>query len=162
MMQFVQWPKIDELEINEVRKVLKSGKLNFWTGSNSINFEIEFRDYFNLNYCSTIANGSLVLDCAMSAINLKKGDEVIVTPRSYMASVSCIINVGAKPIFADIDINSHNITSKTIESKITKKTKAIICVHIAGYPTDVDKIKKLANKNKLFLIEDCSQAMAQR
>ena len=157
-MQFVQWPKIDELEINEVTKVLKSGKLNFWTGSNSINFEKEFRDYFNLNYCSTIANGSLALDCAMSAINLKKGDEVIVTPRSYMASVSCIINAGAKPIFADIDINSHNITSKTIEPKITKKTKAIICVHIAGYPTDVDKIKKLANKNKLFLIEDCSQA----
>ena len=152
------WPKYSLNEINLVTNVLKSGKVNYWTGKEIKYFEKEFNKYFNLKYTASIANGTLALECAIAVMNLNKGDEIIVTPRSYISSVSCVINAGCKPIFCDIDINSHNIDPLQIEKLITKKTKAIICVHLAGFPCDMDYILQIVKKNKIFLIEDCSQA----
>ena len=152
------WPKYSLNEINLVTNVLKSGKVNYWTGKEIKYFEKEFNKYFNLKYTASVANGTLALECAIAVMNLNKGDEIIVTPRSYISSVSCVINAGCKPIFCDIDINSHNIDPLQIEKLITKKTKAIICVHLAGFPCDMDYILQIVKKNKIFLIEDCSQA----
>ena len=145
------WPSHTKEEIAAVAKVLKSGKVNYFTGDQNRLFEKEFAIFSQTKYAISLANGTV-------AIEVGKGDEVIVTSRTYVASASSIVNVGAIPIFADVDIDSQNISSDTIETLITSKTKAIICVHLAGWPCDMNSILKLAKKNKLFVIEDCAQA----
>ena len=134
------WPQYTNKEIKTVINVIKSGKVNFWTGNECIQFEKEFSKYFNLRYSATVANGSLALDLALQSLDLKKNDEILVTPRSYISSVSCVINSKCKPVFIDLDINSHNLDPKLIENKINKKTKAIICVHLAGFPCDLKNL----------------------
>ena len=152
------WPQYTNKEIKTVINIIKSGKVNFWTGNECTLFEKEFSEYFNLKYTATVANGSLALDLALQSLNLKENDEIIVTPRSYIASVSCVINSKCKPVFIDLDINSHNLDPKLIENKINKKTKAIICVHLAGFPCDLKNLQIISKKYNIFLIEDCSQA----
>ena len=105
-----------------------------------------------------LSNGTVALDAALNALDIKEGDEVIVTSRSYIASVTSIVNSNATPIFADVDLDTQNITHKSINSVITNKSKAILCVHLAGWPCDMDEIMSLANQHNLFVIEDCSQA----
>ena len=158
MKNLNKWPVYSAREINAVNKVLKSGKVNYWTGKKCTEFESKFKKKFNLKYTVAVANGSLALDCALKTLNLNKNDEIIVTPKSYIASASCVINAGAKPVFADVDLNTQNLLISDVRNKITKKTKAIVCVHLAGYPCDLDEILKLCKKNKIILIEDCSQA----
>jgi len=152
------WPVFTKKEISKVSKVLESGKVNYWTGSECRLFEKEFAEYFNCKFAVALSNGTVAIDAALYALNIGKGDEVIVTARTFIASASCIVNAGAVPIFADICENSQNIKSSEVEKLITKKTKAIMCVHLAGFPCEMDKILKLAKKNKLFVIEDCAQA----
>ena len=152
------WPYYASDEVAAVSKVLKSNKVNYWTGNEGRKFESEFANFCKTKYAIAVSNGSVALDLAVKAIGIKKGDEVIVTPRSYIASVSCVVNEGATPVFADIDNQSQNITVDTINKKITKKTKAIICVHLAGWPCEMDQIVKLAKLRKIKIIEDCSQA----
>lgn len=152
------WPKYSKEEISAVSKVLKSGKVNYLFGNNGKEFEVEFSEFVSTKYSLALANGTLALDIALRAIGIKKLDEVIVTPRSYIASASCITLLGAIPIFVDVDYNSQNITAETISKAITKKTKAIICVHLAGMPCEMDAIMKLAKQNNLLVIEDCAQA----
>lgn len=152
------WPKYTAEEIKAVSSVLKSGKVNYLYGNISKEFEKEFSSYVGTNYALALANGTLALDIALRAIGITKGDEVIVTPRSYIASVSSVSLLGGIPKFVDIDLNSQNITAETIEPAITKKTKAILCVHLAGMPCEMDLIMKLAKKYKLKVIEDCAQA----
>ena len=152
------WPHYSKSEILSVKRIIESGKVNYWTGNEGSNFEREFANYTDSKFAIAVSNGSVALDIASKILGFKKGDEIIVTPRSYIASVSCVVNLGAKPVFADIDLNSQNVTAKTIEKKITKKTKGIICVHLAGWPCEMDTIMKLAKKRKLKVIEDCSQA----
>ena len=152
------WPKYSEEEISAVSMVLRSGKVNYLYGQNGNLFEKEFSDFVGTKYALALANGTLALDVALRALNISKNDEVIVTPRSYIASVSCVSLLGAKPVFADVDYNSQNITAEQIRKLITKNTKAIICVHLGGMPCEMDSIMKLAKKNNLFVIEDCAQA----
>ncbi len=152
------WPKYSSEEIQAVSNVLKSGKVNYLYGNIGKEFEKEFANFVGTNYALALANGTLALDIALRAIGISHGDEVIVTPRSYIASVSSVSLLGGNPKFVDIDFNSQNITAETIEPAITKKTKAIICVHLAGMPCEMDSIMKLARKHKLKVIEDCAQA----
>ena len=152
------WPIVSSKEIKIVNKVLKSNKLNYWTGTNCTNFEKEFSNKFKIKYSISLANGSVGLDIAIKSLKLKKNSEIIVTPRSYISSVTSVINQGLKPIFADIDLNSQNIEAKNIEKKITKNTKAVVVVHLGGMPSNMIKIKELAKKYNLKIIEDCSQA----
>ncbi len=152
------WPRYSKEEAKKVNKVLKSNKVNYWTGNEGKKFEREFSKFFKIKYTSAIANASLGLECALKALNLGRGDEVIVPSKSYVSSASCVINVNAKPVFADIDLNSQNITTETIKKLINSKTKAIICVHLGGYPCDMESILKLCKKFKIKIIEDCSQA----
>ncbi len=155
---FSPWPSFTQEEANAVSQVLLSNKVNYWTGQEGRNFEKEFADYTDAKYAVAVANGTLALDLALHALDIGEGDEVIVTPRTFIASISSVINAGATPIFADVDLASQNITVDTIEPVLTDKTKAIICVHLAGWPCDMDSIMALANERDLFVIEDCAQA----
>ena len=152
------WPSYDNDEVDAVAKVLLSNKVNYWTGTECKKFENNFSKWIGVKHSISVANGTAALELALKALEVKAGDEVIVTPRTFIASVSCIVNSGAKPIFVDVDIDSQNITAKTIQPAISNKTKAIICVHLGGYPCEMDEIKSLAKLHNLFVVEDCSQA----
>ena len=152
------WPVFTQEEADTVSKVLLSNKVNYWTGSEGKNFEIEFSKQCDVQHAIVLSNGTVAIDLALKALNIGAGDEVVVTPRSFIASVSSVINSGATPIFADVDLNSGNITSESICKVISDKTKAIICVHLAGFPCEMDDIMDLANEKGVYVIEDCAQA----
>lgn len=152
------WPYFAEDEIQVVNKVLHSGKVNYWTGQDCKFFEKEFANYIGINQAIALANGTVSLELALHACGIGPGDEVITSPRTFIASASAIVARGAKPIFSDVDPHSQNITADTIQAKITNKTKAIIPVHLAGWPCEMDKIMVLAEKHNLYVIEDCAQA----
>ena len=152
------WPYFSEDEISAATKVLQSGKVNYWTGKECKKFETEFAQYIGSQHAISLMNGTVSLELALRACGIKSGDEVITTPRTFIASASSIIALGAIPVFADIDLISQNITAHSIQQKITSKTKAIIPVHLAGYPCEMDKIMALAEQYQLYVIEDCAQA----
>lgn len=156
--KFSPWPSFTDEEISAVSEVLRSNKVNYWTGQEGREFEKEFAEYTDSKYAIALANGTLALDLALHSLNIGKGDEVVVTSRTFIASISSIINAGATPVFADVDLETQNITAETIEAALTAKTKAIICVHLAGWPCDMDSIMALAQQHDLFVIEDCAQA----
>ena len=156
--QFSPWPSFTQAEADAVSQVLLSNKVNYWTGTECREFEKEFAAWAGTDYAVTLANGTLALDVALQAMGIGEGDEVIVTPRSFIASVSTVVNAGAIPVFADVDNNTGNVSATTIAPKITDKTKAIICVHLAGWPCDMDEIMALAKQHNLWVIEDCAQA----
>jgi dTDP-4-amino-4,6-dideoxygalactose transaminase len=156
--KFSSWPLFSEEEADAVKNVLLSNKVNYWTGNECREFEKEFAVWSNSKYAIALGNGTLALDSAFKALDISVGDEVIVTSRTYIASVTSIVNAGAIPIFADVDLNSQNITPESIRSMITSKTKVIVCVHLAGWPCEMDGIMDLANEFNLYVIEDCSQA----
>ncbi len=156
--KFSSWPSFTSEEADSVRNVLLSNKVNYWTGNECREFEKEFAVWSNSKYAIALGNGTLALDSALKALDIGFGNEVIVTSRTYIASVTSIVTAGAIPIFADIDTNSQNITTTSIRSLITKKNKAIICVHLAGWPCEMDEIIELANEFNLYVIEDCAQA----
>ncbi len=155
---FSPWPSFTEEEAEAVKKVLLSNRVNYWTGEEARNFEKEFATYTESKHAIALANGTVALDVALLAMGIGAGDEVIVTPRTFLASASSIVNTGAKPVFAEVDADSQNITADTIEAVLTPKTKALICVHLAGWPCDMDPIMELAEKHNLYVIEDCAQA----
>jgi dTDP-4-amino-4,6-dideoxygalactose transaminase len=155
---FPPWPSFTKDEANAVSDVILSNKVNYWTGTECRNFENEFAQWVGVKHAIALANGTVALDLALKGLNIGPGDEVVVTPRTFIASISCVVSAGAIPVFADVDHESGNISADTISKVLTTKTKAIICVHLAGWPCDMDPIMDLANKNKLFVIEDCAQA----
>lgn len=152
------WPSFSQEESDAVSKVLLSNKVNYWTGEECKHFEKEFAGFSGSNHAIALANGTLAIDLALVALNIGEGDEVIVTPRTFLASASCIVNAGATPVFADVDPDSQNITAETISKVLTAKTKGILCVHLAGWPCDMDPILELAQANNCYVIEDCAQA----
>jgi len=155
---FAPWPSFSEEEGKVIKDVLLSNKVNYWTGDECRKFEKEFAEWSGVDYSIALANGTLALEVAVRALEIGPGDEVIVTPRSFIASISCVVNVGATPIFADVDPESGNITAETILKVLTPKTKAIVCVHFAGWPCDMDPIMALASQHNIKVIEDCAQA----
>jgi len=157
-IKFNSWPVYSNNEIKIINKVVKSGKVNYWTGNYCSIFENYFRKKFNLNYTVSIANGSVALDAALSILNLKKNDEVLVTSRSYITTASSIQKTPAKIKFLDVNLNNQNICLNDLKKKINNKTKLIICVHLAGWPCDINKIKKIIGKRKILILEDCAQA----
>lgn len=156
------WPHFGEAELDAARNVLASGNVNYWTGNHCRDFEEEFAAYHGGGHAISLANGTLALELALRALGIGHGDEVVVTPRSYFASASCCEMVGAKPLFADVDRNSQNVTADTIAVVITPNTKAIIVVHLAGWPCAMPEIMSLASERGLFVIEDCAQAHGTR
>ncbi len=158
MMQFSPWPFYSNEEELAVKKVLSSTRVNYWTGAECRQFEKEFSEFIGSKYAVALTNGTVALDVAFKALEIGEDDEVIVTSRTFLASVSSIVNAGATPVFADVSLDSQNITAESISNVLTDKTKAIVCVHLAGWPCDMDSIMELADKHNLFVIEDCAQA----
>ena len=156
--EFSPWPSFSADEINAVKNVLLSNKVNYWTGTECLNFEKEFANYCDTSYAVALSNGSVALELALKSLGTGPGDEVIVTPRTFVASVSSIVLVGATPVFVDLEKDSQNISIESIKSAITSKTSAIICVHLAGWPCEMDSIMELADSYGIFVIEDCAQA----
>ncbi|MFT5120858.1 MAG: dTDP-4-amino-4,6-dideoxygalactose transaminase [Psychrobacter glaciei] len=155
---FSPWPSFTQLEADAVSQVLLSNKVNYWTGQEGRQFEREFAEWADSEYAIAMGNGTLALDVALQALGIGAGDEVIVTPRTFIASISSVVNAGATPIFADVDAATGNITPETIRAVLTEQTKAIVCVHLAGWPCDMDSIMALADERNLYVIEDCAQA----
>lgn len=155
---FQPWPSFTQQEADAVSRVLLSNKVNYWTGAEAREFEKEFAQFSDSKYAIAVSNGTTALDLALHALDLQPEDEVIVTPRTFIASISSVVNAGAKPVFADINEDSGNISPETIAAVITDKTRAIVCVHLAGWPCDMDGIMALADKYDLYVIEDCAQA----
>ena len=152
------WPYFEDNEVFAAAAVLRSGKINQWTGKEVNNFQDEFAAFCGVRHAIALANGSIALDLALYALNIGNGDEVIVTPRTFIASAGCVALRGAKPVFADVHPESQNITAESIVKAITTRTRAIIAVHLAGWPCDMDSILEIADKYHLKVIEDCAQS----
>lgn len=155
---FSPWPMFTVEEADAVRRVILSNKVNYWTGTECREFEKEFATWSESEFAIALANGTLALDVALKALGITTGDDVIVTPRTFLASASTVVTAGANPIFADVDLNSQNITADTIRAVLTPNTKAVVVVHLAGMPADMDPIMALAAEHNFFVIEDCAQA----
>lgn len=155
---FSPWPSFTEKEADAARDVILSNKVNYWTGQECREFEKEFAAWAGANHAVALANGTLALDVAFRALGIGPGDEVVVTPRTFLASASSVVNAGAVPVFAEVDRDSQNITAESIRTVLTPRTRAVICVHLAGWPCDMDPIMALAAEHDLVVIEDCAQA----
>ncbi|MDO6462228.1 DegT/DnrJ/EryC1/StrS aminotransferase family protein [Granulosicoccaceae sp. 1_MG-2023] len=159
---FSDWPAYAEDEQEAAAAVLASGKVNYWTGSQGKAFETEFAEWSGAAFALTVGNGTLALQLALHALEIGPGDDVLVTARSFMASASSIVLAGARPVFVDIDRDSQNVTAETLAAALTPATKAIVCVHLAGWPCDMEPILALAEEHGLRVIEDCAQAHGAR
>lgn len=152
------WPFFEEEEIARVAAVLRSGRVNGWTGPEVGEFERLYAEHLGRAHAIAVANGTLALELALHALDLPANAEVVVTPRSFIASASAVTVAGATPVFADVDPHSQNITAETIERALTPRSRAVIVVHLAGWPCDMEAITALARRRDLRVIEDCAQA----
>jgi dTDP-4-amino-4,6-dideoxygalactose transaminase len=159
---FAPWPCFTPEEAEAVSRVLRSNRVNAWTGQEVKNFEAEFAAWTDCRYAVALSNGTAALEIALKVLGIGPGDDVVVTPRTFIASVACAVRAGARPVFADVDRESQNITANTIRAALTPRTRAIICVHLAGMPCEMDAIMALAEEMGIRVIEDCAQAHGAR
>jgi len=165
---FAPWPSFDEEEVQAVARTLRSNRVNYWTGEEGRHFEREFAAWADADHGIAVMNGTVALDLALHGLKIGTAnggtatDEVVVTPRTFLASVSCVVNAGARPVFADVDPDSGNISADTIAAVLTPQTRAAIVVHLAGWPADMDPIMALAEERGFRVIEDCAQAHGAR
>ncbi len=159
---FAPWPSYSTEEAEIVSSVLLSNRVNYWTGNLGKQFEQDFAVFSGCKFAVALANGTLALELALRSLGVGPGDEVIVTPRSFIASVSAVVMVGGTPVFADVDRETQNISPETVSRLLTPRTRAIIAVHLAGWPCDMDGFMSLAKQHGLFVIEDCAQAHGAR
>ena len=152
------WPYFDEDEIEAALRVLRSGKVNYWTGEEGRQFEREFAEFTGCKHAIALSNGTVALELALRVLGVGPGDEVITTARTFIASASCAAVLGGRPVAADVDRESRNLTAETIRQKISLRTKAIVAVHLAGWPCDMDAILELAREHGIAVVEDCAQA----
>lgn len=155
---FAPWPFFQQDEIDAATRVLKSGKVNYWTGDEGRKFEQEFASFAGNDYAVALANGTVALELALYALGLEPGDEVITTSRTFIASASAVVMRGGVPVIADVNPESQNLTAETVARVLSPRTKAIIAVHLAGWPCDMDPLLDLAKKHGLKVVEDCAQA----
>lgn len=153
-----RWPIYDDDQIAAVSAVLRSGRVNAWTGPEVRDFEHDYAAATGARFAIAMANGSVTMDVALQALDLRPGDEVIVSPRSFIASASCVLLAGGIPVFADVDRDSQNITPDTVAPLIGPRTRGIIPVHLAGWPCDMTGLMALARAHDLWVMEDCAQA----
>ncbi|OYY94473.1 MAG: aminotransferase [Hydrogenophilales bacterium 28-61-23] len=155
---FAAWPSYARDEIDAVSAVLASGKVNYWTGPMCSRFEADYAQSVGVEHAIALANGTLALELALYALGIGPGDEVVTTSRTFIASASCVVARGARPVVADVDPVSQNLSAETVRAVLTPRTRAIVAVHLAGWPCDMDALLELAREHQLFLVEDCAQA----
>ena len=157
-MKIKHWPNFSENLIFKVGSIIRSGNINYTNGKYGIKFEREFSRFIGNQFSIAVCNGTAALEVAIKSLRLPKKSQILVSARSFFSSASCIVNTGNIPVFVDVDLKTQNISLVDLKKKITKKTKAIICVHLAGMPCDMDSIKKIVSGKNIKIIEDCSQA----
>lgn len=155
---FAPWPSFSAEEMAAAARVLESGKVNYWTGDEGRNFEAEFAAFTGTKHAIALANGTVALELALYALGIGPGDELVVPSRTFIASASCAVMRGATPVVADVDRNSQALTAATIRPVLTSRSRAIVAVHLAGWPCDMDPILDLAHEYQLKIVEDCAQA----
>jgi dTDP-4-amino-4,6-dideoxygalactose transaminase len=155
---FAPWPVFEPDEIEAATAVLSSGKVNYWTGNEGRRFEEEFASFAGVRHAIALANGTVAIEAALEALGIGPGDEVILTPRTFLASASAIVRVGAKPVFVDVDRRSGNFDLDCVEAAITPRTRAILAVHLGGWPCDMPRLVEIASARGIYVIEDCAQA----
>jgi len=153
------WPHFAPDEVAAVVDVMHSGRVNYWTGDVGRRFETAFAEFIDAPYAIALANGTVALEAALLALALRPGDEVIVPSRTFVATANAVALHGGRPVFADVDCDSQNVTAATISAAMTPRTKGVIVVHLGGWPCEMDQIMALAHENDLFVIEDCAQAL---
>jgi dTDP-4-amino-4,6-dideoxygalactose transaminase len=152
------WPRFSPREITAVEEVLRSGRVNYWTGEQGRAFEREFAAAVGARHGVAVANGTLALELSLRALGAGPGDEVVVPSRTFIATASCVVAVGARPVFIDVDRDSGNLTAETVEAAISGRTRAVIAVHLGGWPVDMAPLRRLADEKGFALVEDCAQA----
>lgn len=157
---FPKWPFHDERESKALNEVLESGK--WWYGEKVREFEERFAAFQGAKYGITTTSGTTALEIALIAAGVGAGDEVIIPPYTFVATASSVLKVNAIPVFVDIEPDTFNIDPQKIESAITSKTKAIMPVHFAGLPADMDQINQIARRNNLKVIEDAAHAWGSK
>ena len=152
------WPFFEDDEVDAASSVLREGKVNYWTGNEGTTFEKEFKEYVGSNHAVAVSNGTVALELALYGLQIGNGDEVIVPCRTYIATASCVVARGGTPVVADIDQDTGLVTRETVEAVWTPKTRAIIVVHVGGWPCEMDPILEFAKEKNLKVIEDCAQS----
>lgn len=152
------WPFFEEDELQAVQRVLTSGRINYWTGDEGRKFETEYAAFTNRRHAVAVANGTLALELALLAFGIGEGDDVVTASRTYVASASCAVVRGARPVIADVDRDSQVVNAETLRAALTPRTRAMIVVHLAGWPCPMDEIMALAAERDIVVIEDCAQA----
>ena len=158
-MVISSWPFFDDHQIATASKVLASGQVNTWTGEETRSFEQEFALWCGSRHAIALANGSLALSAAYLAVGLGRGDELITTPRTFIATASSAVLLGAKPVFCDVEEQTLCLDTNKLKKLISKKTKAIIAVDYSGNIANYEKIKKIKNK-KIRVIQDAAHSFA--
>jgi len=152
------WPVFDADMVEAAARVLRSGKVNYWTGPEGKCFEAEFARFLGVSHSIALTNGTVALELALRALGIRAGDDVVISPRSFIASAGSVIACGARPIFADVDCDSGNIRADTIERVLTPATRAVVVVHLGGWPCELDPIRELARAHRIKIVEDVAQA----
>lgn len=155
---FPSWPRFEEDEVEAAAAVLRSGRVNCWTGEECRAFEREYAAFLGVRHAVALTNGTVALELALRGLGIGPGDEVVVACRTFIASASCAVAVGARPVFAEVDRDSQNVTAATVAAALTPRTRAVVCVHLAGWPCDMDAIGALARERGIHVVEDCAQA----
>ncbi len=156
--QLVGWPNINEEAIQAVVDVLRSGKINYWTGKRGMEFEKRFAEWQGSKYAISVATGTAALQTAMSVLGIGPGDEVIVPSYTFIATSFSVVQAGAVPRFADVNLDDHCISVESAEKLVTERTKAIMPVHLYGNVCDMDEIWAFAKKHGIYVIEDNAEA----
>jgi dTDP-4-amino-4,6-dideoxygalactose transaminase len=156
--QMQGWPCLDENSIKAVEQVLRSGKVNYWTGPKGMEFEKKFAAWQGSKFAINVSSGTAALHVALSALGIGPGDEVIVPSYTFIASSFSIIQAGAIPRFADVNIEDHCISIESSEKLVNGRTRAIMPVHLYGNVCDMDAVNAFAKKHKLFVLEDNAEA----
>ncbi|PJG48144.1 aminotransferase [Sphingobium sp. LB126] len=155
----LRWPQHEADEVAAVVRILETGRVNSMIhGEQTRMFEAEFAAFCGVPHAIAVSNGTVALELALRALEIGPGDEVILPSRSFFASAACIVAVGATPVFADIDPVSNAIDPQSARRMLTARSRAILCVHLAGWPCDMKALRALADERGLWLIEDCAQA----
>ena len=152
------WPQFNPKTAKRVTSLLKSGRVNYWTGDEGRRFEGAFAAWLGVKHAVSVSNGTAALHLALEALGIGKGDEVVCTPYSFRASATCAFNAGAKPVFADVG-RDHMLNAETIAAVLTRRTKAVVVVHLYGQVADMGPILKLAKARGIRVIEDCAQCL---
>lgn len=159
---FAPWPVFAEDEVAAATEVLRTGRVNYWTGEQGREFEQEFAAQAGCAHGIALANGTVALELALRMLGVGPGDEVVVPARTFIATASAAVMVGARPVVADVDPISGTMTAETVAAVLSPRTRAVIPVHLAGWPCDMPAILDLARRRGLKVIEDCAQAHGAR